>query len=76
VLSGDVSLRVLKEALSDIRLMTSEPHLDQPVGTKPRSGFQPQLAFTCRTHKMSLKEPEDQTRVIPSLLKMPSAMEH
>lgn len=50
--------------------------LDQPVGTKPRSGFQPQLAFTCRTHKMSLKEPEDQTRVIPSLLKMPSAMEH
>lgn len=76
MLSGDVSLRVIKDTLSDVRLMTSEPHLDQPVGTKPRSGFEPQLAFTGRTHKMSLKEPEVQTRVIPSLRKMPSATEH
>lgn len=63
--SGDVryvSLGAIKETLSDIRLMKSELCRDQSVDTKSRTGFQPQLVFTCRTHEMSLREAEDQTK--------------
>lgn len=69
VLSGDVTSRAIKETLSDIRLMKSELCLHQPVDTESKTGFQPQLALTCRTWYMYLKEPEAQTkRVVPCLL--------